>query len=236
MLKFGNPYKQSSKHKITGSTTSINYRHVHCQILKAGITPVMGVYFLCECDPERRNSICEECLKVCHVGGDHKEIKRVTKEDVCMCGFKCHQPMNQAEVVDEKYTSQCLFGEWASECQFPTFFKDKNDNNSMICLFCKNICYKNSNNIIKISIDDNNENKNIVCTCRNHNHNDLRIIFRKLRSVVKKNNFEVKYDFEGFSFIQFMNIIFRGSRSFENIFHSFGDKINETVNKISSNP
>lgn len=236
MLKLGNPYKQSSKHKITGSTTSINYRHVHCQILKAGITPVMGVYFLCECDPERRNSICEECFKVCHVGGDHKEIKRVTKEDVCMCGFKCHQPMNQAEVVDEKYTSQCLFGEWASECQFPTFFKDKNDNNSMICLFCKNICYKNSNNIIKISIDDNNENKNIVCTCRNHNHNDLRIIFRKLRSVVKKNNFEVKYDFEGFSFIQFMNIIFRGSRSFENIFHSFGDKINETVSKISSNP
>ena len=230
----------TKRSRINGSTSSINYRHVQCSILKAGISPVLDVYYLCECDPERRNPICEECFRQCHVGDDHKEIKRITKEDVCMCGFKCHQPMNQAESVDEKYTKQCLFGEWASECKMNVFFKDKNEPNSLICLMCKNICYKNSESMMRVELDSKSEGSNhfgeAICTCSNHNHNDIRIIFRKLRSVVKKNNFVAKYNFEGFTFIQFMNIIFRGSKSFDNLFHSFSDKIYETVNKITNSP
>ena len=167
----------TKRSRVNGSTSSINYRHVQCSILKAGISPVLDVYYLCECDPERRNPICEECFRQCHVGDDHKEIKRITKEDVCMCGFKCHQPMNQAESVDEKYTKQCLFGEWASECKMNVFFKDKNEPNSLICLMCKNICYKNSESMMRVELDSKSEGSNhfgeAICTCSNHNHNAL---------------------------------------------------------------
>ena len=112
---------------------------VQCSIVKHGLTKAYANYYLCECDPERKNPICENCFKECHKGSGHAEIKMIQQEKICMCGIKSHQPFNENENLDNKYSKKCLFGEWANECKYKICFKDK-DNNIFICLLCKNIC------------------------------------------------------------------------------------------------
>ena len=229
----------SSKRKILSSTTSLNYRRIDCTILEGGLNAVMEDFYLCECDPERRNPICKKCFKTCHKGPGHMEIKHFHQECVCVCGFNAHQPMDkeQGKKSDEKYSKKCLFGEWASECKYNIFFKDPNENSFYVCLLCKNLCYKNARNLIKTSTDSEGiSSKNFVCQCNNQNHANIRVLFRKFKSISKKNNFNKKYDFEGFTFTQLVNIILKGKQSFDNIFHSFEDKINETIGKIKTNP
>ena len=63
--------------KKYGSTITVGfYSKINCNILKSGINPLFDQYYLCECDPERRNAICFECFKMCHTGPRHKEIKK----------------------------------------------------------------------------------------------------------------------------------------------------------------
>ena len=229
----------SSKRKVLSSSSTLNYRRIDCTILEGGLNPIMDDFYLCECDPERRNPICKKCFKTCHKGPGHMEIKHFHQECVCVCGFNAHQPMDkeQGKKSDEKYSKKCLFGEWASECKYTIFFKDPNEPNVFICLLCKNLCYKNARNLIKTSTEaEGISSKNFVCQCNNQNHANIRVLFRKFKSISKKNNFFKKYDFEGFTFTQLVNIILKGKQSFDNIFHSFEDKINETINKIKTNP
>ena len=230
----------SKNSKLNSSTVTIGFfSKINCNILKSGITPLFDQYYLCECDPERRNAICAECFKVCHNGPEHKEIKKFLKAKVCMCGYKGHQPMNEKDDQIQHYTKECLFG----SIGLKYFYNDKTIQNSHICIFCKNLCFKNSKTLNKIKENNllgkiNNLNINNItetithCNCTNHNHNELRILFRKLKGLTKKKNFIDKYQFEGLTLVHVVNLLLKDNACFNNLFYSFSSHLNEIIRKI----
>ncbi len=93
---------------------SADLSEIHCQLLDTGIKEVYAKYYICECDPERSNPICEKCFKTCHCNGakfPHKEIKSESKVSVCICGYKSHKPLYASEQSDKHYKQLCTFGE-----------------------------------------------------------------------------------------------------------------------------
>ena len=143
--------------KLNGSTVSVGfYSKINCNILKSGINPLFDQYYLCECDPERRNAICFECFKLCHTGPGHRELKKILAAKVCMCGYKAHQPMDEKDDQVNYYNKNCLFGSLGLKY----IYDDMTAPGNKICIFCKNLCYKNAKNIKSIKIDSliiNNE-------------------------------------------------------------------------------
>ena len=130
--------------KINGSTITVGfYSKINCNILKSGINPLFDQYYLCECDPERRNAICFECFKMCHTGPRHKEIKKFLAAKVCMCGYKAHQPMDEKDDQANYYSKECLF----NSIGLKYVYSNNMMQGSRICIFCKNFCFKNSKNI-----------------------------------------------------------------------------------------
>ena len=230
----------SKNSKIYSSTVTVGFfSKINCNILKSGITPFFDQYYLCECDPERNNAICSECFKICHSGPGHKEIKKFLKPKVCMCGYKGHQPMDEKDEQIQHYTKECLFGSLGLK----SFYNDKTIQNSHICIFCKNLCFKNSKTLNKIKANEllgkiNNLNINNVtetithCNCTNHNHNELRILFRKLKGLTKKKNFIDKYQFEGLTLVHVVNLLLKDNECFNNLFYSFSSHLNEIIRKI----
>ena len=147
--------------------------------------------------------------------------------------------MDEKDDQVQHYSKECLFGSLGLK----NFYTDKNVPNSHICVFCKNLCFKNSKNLTKIkgntflgkidNLNINNINDAISnCNCNNHNHNDIRILFRKLRGLTKKKNFIDKYDFEGFTLVHIINLLLRDNACFTNLFYSFSFHLNEIIRKI----
>ena len=211
---------------------SLDLNEVHCQILENGLKEVKSKYFICECDPERSNPICEECFKKCHFNGvkyPNKEISNKETNAVCICGYKCHRPLNESEKQDKQYKINCTFGEWGTIPDLNFTYQDVEQSNLNICLLCYNICYEADEKLIKRPIEDL---KGFKCSCKNHNHTDIRIIFRKLRTLAKGNIFYKKYNFEGMTFLHFVNILTSSKNGFQNLFHSFVDQIHSTYKNI----
>ena len=211
---------------------SLDLNEIHCQILDNGLKEVKAKYFICECDPERSNPICEECFKKCHFNGvkyPHKEISNKETNAVCICGYKCHKPLNESEKQDKQYKVNCTFGELGTIPDLNFTYQDVEQSNLNICLLCYNICYEAEEKLIKRPIEDL---KGFKCSCKNHNHTDIRIIFRKLRTLAKGNIFYKKYNFEGMTFLHFVNILTSSKNSFHNLFHSFIDQIHSTFKNI----
>ena len=203
---------ESKINGVNSSTISIGfYSRINCNILKGGIIPLFDQYYLCECDPERRNAICFECFKICHNGPGHKELKKILAAKVCMCGFNAHQPMDEKDDKENFYNKKCLFGSLGLKY----IYNDINSPGFKICIFCKNFCFKNSKNLRllqegslimnkspknnsitkklrnNVDIDTtnlhiNDNNGKINCNCNNSNHDYIRSIFRKLRGLTKK--------------------------------------------------
>ena len=207
-----NENNTSKLNGVYSSTISVGfYSKINCNILKSGINPVFDQYYLCECDPERRNAICFECFKLCHTGPGHRELKKVLGAKVCMCGYKAHQPTDEKDDQANYYNKTCLFGSLGLKYMY----SDLNAPGSRICIFCKNLCFKNSKTlklindgsmIMNNSRTDLNKNKiknmksirnnkedsttvinlnenleNSKCNCANTNHDYIRSLFRKLR-------------------------------------------------------
>ena len=211
---------------------SLDLNEIHCQILENGLKEVKAKYFICECDPERSNPICEECFKKCHFNGvkyPHKEISNKETNAVCICGYKCHRPLNESEKQDKQYKINCTFGELGTIPDLNFTYQDVEQSNLNICLLCYNICYEAEEKLIKRPIEDL---KGFKCSCKNHNHTDIRIIFRKLRTLAKGNIFYKKYNFEGMTFLHFVNILTSSKNGFQNLFHSFVDQIHYTYKNI----
>ena len=218
------------KEELIDFSTDLN--EIRCQILENGLKEVQSKYFICECDPERSNPICEECFKKCHFNGvkyPHKEISNKEMNAVCICGYKCHRPLNESEKQDKQYKIMCTFGELGTIPDLNFSYQDVEQSNMNICLLCYNICYEAEDKLIKRPIEDL---KGFKCSCKNHNHTDIRIIFRKLRTLAKGNTFNKKYNFEGMTFLHFINILTSSKSSFNNLFHSFKEKINSTFKNI----
>ena len=166
--------------KINGSTITVGfYSKINCNILKSGINPLFDQYYLCECDPERRNAICFECFKMCHTGPGHRELKKILSAKVCMCGYKAHQPMDEKDDQVNYYNKNCLFGQLGLKYMY----SDSNFPDNKICIFCKNLCFKNAKSLKLIkdgSLIMNNShmdfNKSITKNKRssmNNNNNDI---------------------------------------------------------------
>ena len=227
LKQLNDPIKTSSK--------ILDYNTVKCSIVSNGLTNSYATYYLCECDPERKNPICAECFQICHKGKGHGQIKQITGEKICQCGIKSHQPFYENDNKDLIYKKVCLFGEWISEGYCDKIYKDSKNHDLKICILCKNLCFKNSKNFIKTNpANEGMLPHNFKCLCNHNNHNDIRIMFRKFKSISKKNNFNIKYDFDEYTFNHIINFILRGKNSFENIFHSFQIIINNTIKKIDS--
>ena len=207
---------------------------IPCSILEGGLKEITDKFVICECDPERCNPICVDCFKKCHFNGlkyPHKEIETKEMNAICICGFKCHQPLNEQEKHDKQYKLSCTFGELATIPDLNFFYQDVESSNANICLFCYNICYEAPEKLIKHPIGDL---KGFKCSCKNHNHSDIKIIFRKLRLLATKNNFIKKYNFEGLTFLHFLNILFKTKLSFKNLFHSFVSEIQKINKKLEN--
>ena len=207
---------------------------IQCKILKSGIKEIKDTYYICECDPERTNAICENCFNICHKGGNeypHKLIRSGVMNAVCICGYRCHALFSESGQEDKQYKKNCTFGELAGINDLNFCFQSLNDSNTKICLICFNICYNCDANFIKKPLMDL---KGFKCCCTHHNHSDIRIIFRKLRYIAKQNNFLKVYNFEGMTFVQFLNILTSTKNSFYNLFHSFSEKINKTYEKLQN--
>ena len=203
-----------------------------CSILESGLKETNEKFVICECDPERCNPICVDCFKKCHFSGlkyPHKEIETKEMKAICICGFKCHQPLNKQEKQDKQYKLSCTFGELATIPDLNFSYQDAESSNGNICLMCYNICYEAPEQLIKHTTGDL---KGFKCSCKNHNHTDIRIIFRKLRTLAKGNIFYKKYNFEGMTFLHFVNILTSSKNGFQNLFHSFVDQIHSTYKNI----
>lgn len=216
----------------------INYieaiQSVQCEILQSGIKESEGTYYICECDPERMRPICSNCFLKCHKGGQeglHKEIRSGTMNAVCICGYKCHKPLSELGTCDIIYKTECSFGEMGKIPDLNFFFLHPDEPTRRLCLFCKNVCYKNDP---KLTRDCFSSARGFICKCMHHNHSDIRIIFRKLKSLAKHKNFIVKYNFEGMSFIQFVNIFLSSKKSYNNLFHSFSEQIASTEQRLQT--
>jgi hypothetical protein len=208
---------------------------IPCSILNGGLKEINDKFVICECDPERCNPICEECFQKCHFNGlkyPHKEIEKKEMNAVCICGFKCHQPLNEQEKSDKQYRLTCTFGELSTIPDLNFSYQDVESSNENICLICYNICYEAPEKLIKHSYGDL---KGFKCSCKNHNHSDIKIIFRKLRLLAKKNYFIKKYNFEGMTFVHFLNILFKTKISFKNLFHTFITQIENTYKNLENN-
>ena len=208
---------------------------IPCSILEGGLKEITEKFVICECDPERCNPICIDCFKKCHSNGlkyPHKEIERKEMNAVCICGFKCHQPLNEKEKQDKLYKLSCTFGELATISDMNFSYQDVESSNANICLICYNMCYEATDQLIK---NPHGDLKGFKCSCKNHNHSDIKIIFRKLRLFAKKNYFIKKYNFEGITFISFINILFKTKISFINLFHSFKLLLQKTYKDLDNN-
>ena len=150
---------------------------------------------------------------------------------VCICGYRCHALFSESGQEDKQYKKNCTFGELAGINDLNFCYQSLNDSNTKICLICFNICYNCDANFIKKPLMDL---KGFKCCCTHHNHSDIRIIFRKLRYIAKQNNFLKVYNFEGMTFVQFLNILTSTKNSFYNLFHSFSEKINKTYEKLQN--
>ena len=258
-----NENNTSKLNGVYSSTISVGfYSKINCNILKSGINPIFDQYYLCECDPERRNAICFECFKLCHTGPGHRELKKILGAKVCMCGYKAHQPMDEKDDQANYYNKTCLFGSLGLKYMY----SDLNAPGSRICIFCKNLCFKNSKTlklindgsiIMNNSRTEMNKNKiknkkslmtnkddsntmlhlnengdNSKCNCANTNHDYIRSLFRKLRGLTKKKNFAEKYEFEGLTLVHVFNLLIRNNECFNNLFYSFTFNLNEIIRKI----
>ena len=208
---------------------------IPCSILEGGLKEINEKFVICECDPERCNPICVECFQKCHFNGfkyPHKEIETKEMNAICICGFKCHQPLNEQEKQDKLYKLICTFGELATVPDLNFSYQDVESSNANICLMCYNICYGTPDKLVKHPHEDL---KGFKCSCKNHNHSDIKIIFRKLRLLAKKNDFIKKYNFEGLTFLHFLNIFFKTKASFRNLFHSYETQIQQTYKNLENN-
>ena len=251
-----------STYSFDGEEFSMNYaselQSKRCSILTYGLIETEGDYYICDCDPERNNPICEYCFMACHnndvnvnvntnVNGVvmHKLIHKERMKAVCVCGFNSHKPMssyqdNNVITGDNNVTltssssslSVCLFGELSMISGLNYMYQSLEDSNTYICFICYNICHKMNKNLIRKSIV---EYKGFKCTCKHRNHSEIKVMYRKLRSLAKTKHYLKKYDFNGITFINLINIILGNHHIFTSLFHSFISLIQSTYANITIN-
>ena len=185
-----------------------------CSLMIEGYHPINQTFYFCLCDPDCQQPLCLACLQKCHEvhlkGKSYKDMISDKRGALCCCGIKNHLLSELDEKTDFSYDIQCQFLEWSLTTKTYIFYENVNQPDEILCMFCYNLCKKKPGTY-KRKCDD------VLChrlKCSDK-HEDYLSIFEKLTLIIKENPFK----FEGFSGIQFLNMLLMSTDSFQNSFH-----------------
>jgi hypothetical protein len=180
-------------------------RSIKCQVLKTGYKPVNITYYFCNCDPDQKEPICEECFKSCHRG--HTLVTTYALEAVCSCGQNGH--MKVKERVDEQGIRDCLFMQWSKTNKSCVVYTDSNGNK--FCLFCANFCnsIEGLKRVVHNPTDDLGQ-----CSCKNDLHRDTKNIYARVNAMENLKSLK----FENINPVQAINMMTLSQHSFENVY------------------
>ena len=192
-----------------------------CSILKYGIhlsTQKIPFGYCHTCDTNLMYAICSECLKECHKKLGH-DIREIEQPDfiLCGCGERMHKFKEHEKKKYKKYSEECPYSDWCEKSLLSTLYiiEDR-----CICEFCYRMCgYEGQGRPLE------KEREMLqVCECENLNgsvtHVDLKVIYHKLEEIIDKHHLIL-----GVDPIKFINLLFLGKTSYENIFQNFEEMI-----------
>ena len=180
-------------------------------------------FYFCTCDPDCQNPLCINCVQKCHY--DHwkkfnktlNDLQTDKRNALCHCGMKNHIVLENEGLTDFVYDEQCQFLEWSITTKNYAYYEDENNPDEALCMFCYNCCKGEPSGYVRKS--DELLCRRLKCSCR---HEDYLNVFEKIGKLVSVNPF----NFEKFSGIQFLNMLLKSSKSFENSFHRIANTMN----------
>ena len=201
-----------------------------CSVLKYGInlsTKKIKFGYCYTCDTNLMYPICDDCLRECHKKKGH-DVREIENPDYILCG--CGERMHHFKDIERKktkrYSSECPYTDWCEKSLLSTLYIV---DERCICEFCYRMCgYEGKGRPLE------KEREMLqVCECEYLNgsstHGDLKNIYRKLEEIIDKTNLIL-----GVDPIKFLNLIFLGKSSYENIFQNFEEMI-QNLNSLNIN-
>ena len=193
-----------------------------CSLMTEGYHTKRRKFYFCPCDPDCQNPLCYICLKKCHFNHWNKLNKKVDecitdkRSAVCHCGLKNHIVSELIKNIEFIYVERCQFLEWSITSNNYIYYNDINNPDEILCMFCYHYRGQPENYIKK---SDELLCRRLKCSDR---HDDYLVIAEKIGKIIS----EVPFNFEKLIEIQFINVILKSHKSFENGFH----KVNLTLN------
>ena len=200
-----------------------------CSVMKYGISlseEKIKFGYCHTCDTNLMYSICSECLRECHLklGHDTREIEQ-PDFILCGCGERMHKFKDKEKKRKKKFSAECPYTDWCEKSLLSTLYIV---DERCICEFCYRMCgYEGKGRPLE------KEREMLqVCECEYLNgsktHVDLKKIYLKFEEIIEKNSLILDIDP-----IKFINLLFLGKTSYENIFQNFEEMI-QNLNSLSA--
>ena len=194
-----------------------------CSLMTEGFHSKKKKFYFCTCDPDCQNPLCINCVQKCHY--DHwkknnkilNDLQTDKRNALCHCGMKNHIVLENEGKTDFVYDEQCQFLEWSITTKNYAYYEDENNPDEVLCMFCYKCCKGEPSGYVRKS--DELLCRRLKCCCM---HEDYLNVFEKIGKLVSINPFS----FEKFSGIQFLNMLLKSSKSFENSFHRVANTMN----------
>jgi hypothetical protein len=190
----------------------INMKKVKCDILEYGFKQRKMEFYFCNCDPDQKNPICQECANICHQG--HILSKLYIDYQSCQCGLKNHRLANEIS-TENIYIPTCFFQEIAIQSKSYLHYEvlETGENICFFCFtFCRSYVFKDRKIIKKKTLFTDT-----TCDCPYEGHKDIKYIYQNINNLFDKDSLccgEMKP-------INFLNTIFKTDKLLKNIYSSF---------------
>jgi hypothetical protein len=181
--------------------------NVNCQLLKTGNKTVYAKYYFCSCDPDQKEPVCEECIKVCHKS--HIKISTNKINAICQCGMNCHKVLNKS-IRSLNFDRECCFVEWAEISRLNQCYLNTTTGNN-ICIFCANFCIQED---VKL---EKNPVKLEACQCDSENHHESKNLYK----IINEMKNLCLYNFGYLSQTHMFNLLVLGRKNFKNLYEIF---------------
>ena len=120
---------------------------IKCSFINNGIKPSKERFYICSCNPSKKNLICEECFKYCHLGPNHNQLNAIVVSGICNCGVTQHKVKTKTEENKVELIKECIFNDLNSISGNKIIYlfkrKDSGEIHTSLCAFCLNFCYNN---------------------------------------------------------------------------------------------
>ena len=224
------PHKSQSPATLSYTDIiSMQMKVPDCSIMKDGYNYSEKFFYYCTCDPEYQNPICEACLNTCHKQHwKERQLNEILKEaceSICSCGNNNHIVTSHEIEKNNSFKEKCMFIEWEQTSKRHRYYKERNNENKIICPFCYNCCTSNKREFELEKYEEKNET--ITCECNEHNEyvknlEKFNLIF---------NNEEVNSDIS--ALMKLIQTIFISKNSFKNTFYNMEDVFKKIKQKFS---